>query len=269
MLGEDEDWLWHVANEMDQEDGLIWPAAWVMMALWRSPTLASKHSPDLSRSTRRIPICLSGQRTPSNLAAVYAACLQRGSGASSLDTAGRSRRSFGSCTYPANTVRKVLRSGATALSDARDGSRCPGWGDGRADPRAAAHLEHRAACPRAADADPHLRGTARARLRGRLRCGAALCTWLASRTQDGDGGRVCAAELALGEAYQFDWSVRDRSDQRCVPVRQKVAHVRLCHSRALFVRAYPRETQEMVFDAHDRAFAFFKGASVRAASTTT
>jgi transposase len=28
----------------------------------------------------------------------------------------------------------------------------------------------------------------------------------------------------------------------------------------LFVRAYPRETQEMVFDAHDRAFAFFRGA---------
>jgi hypothetical protein len=27
----------------------------------------------------------------------------------------------------------------------------------------------------------------------------------------------------------------------------------------LFVRAYPRETQEMVFDAHNRAFAFFKG----------
>jgi len=31
----------------------------------------------------------------------------------------------------------------------------------------------------------------------------------------------------------------------------KVAHVRLCHSRMMFVRAYPRETQEMVFDAHD------------------
>jgi hypothetical protein len=31
----------------------------------------------------------------------------------------------------------------------------------------------------------------------------------------------------------------------------------------MFVRAYPRETQEMVFDAHDRAFAFFKGACVR------
>ena len=31
----------------------------------------------------------------------------------------------------------------------------------------------------------------------------------------------------------------------------------------LFVRAYPRETQEMVFDAHDQAFAFFKGTCER------
>jgi len=44
-----------------------------------------------------------------------------------------------------------------------------------------------------------------------------------------------------------------------VTVIVKVAHVRLCHSRMLYVRAYPRETQEMVFDAHDRAFALFKG----------
>ena len=29
------------------------------------------------------------------------------------------------------------------------------------------------------------------------------------------------------------------------------------------MRAYPRETQEMVFDAHERAFAFFKGACAR------
>jgi hypothetical protein len=34
-----------------------------------------------------------------------------------------------------------------------------------------------------------------------------------------------------------------------VTVIVKVAHVRLCHSRTLFVRPYPRETQEMVFDA--------------------
>ena len=31
----------------------------------------------------------------------------------------------------------------------------------------------------------------------------------------------------------------------------------------MFVRAYPRESQEMVFDAHERAFAFFKGACAR------
>lgn len=29
----------------------------------------------------------------------------------------------------------------------------------------------------------------------------------------------------------------------------KAAHIRLCHSRMPFVRVYPRETQEMVFDA--------------------
>jgi transposase len=64
--------------------------------------------------------------------------------------------------------------------------------------------------------------------------------------------------FAPGEAYQFDWS-HEVILLNGVTVTVKVAHVRLCHSRMLFVRAFPRETQEMVFDAHDRAFAFFKG----------
>ena len=64
--------------------------------------------------------------------------------------------------------------------------------------------------------------------------------------------------FAPGEAYQFDWS-HEVVLLSGVTVIVKVAHVRLCHSRMLFVRAYPRETQEMVFDAHDRAFALFKG----------
>ena len=64
--------------------------------------------------------------------------------------------------------------------------------------------------------------------------------------------------FAPGEAYQFDWS-HEVVVLSGVTVIVKVAHVRLCHSRMLFVRAYPRETQEMVFDAHDRAFALFKG----------
>jgi transposase len=65
-----------------------------------------------------------------------------------------------------------------------------------------------------------------------------------------------------GEAYQFDWS-HEVVLINGATVKVKVAHVRLCHSRMLFVRAYPRETQEMVFDAHDRAFAFFKGTCTR------
>jgi transposase len=68
--------------------------------------------------------------------------------------------------------------------------------------------------------------------------------------------------FAPGEAYQFDWS-HEVVLLSGVTVTVKVAHVRLCHSRMLFVRAYPRETQEMVFDAHDRAFALFKGTCQR------
>src|SRR5260370_5962540 len=48
-----------------------------------------------------------------------------------------------------------------------------------------------------------------------------------------------------------------------MPVTVKVAHLRLCHSRMPFVRAYPRESQEMVFEAHARAFEFYRGACTR------
>jgi len=68
--------------------------------------------------------------------------------------------------------------------------------------------------------------------------------------------------FAPGEAYQFDWSHEIVLMNR-LPVTVKVAHVRLCHSRMPFVRAYPRESQEMVFDAHARAFEFYRGACTR------
>src|SRR5690242_12278089 len=76
------------------------------------------------------------------------------------------------------------------------------------------------------------------------------------------GDAYVPLSLAPGEAYQFDWS-HEVVLINGTTVTVKVAHVRLCHSRMLFVRAYPRETQEMVFDAHDRAFAVFKGACTR------
>jgi len=64
--------------------------------------------------------------------------------------------------------------------------------------------------------------------------------------------------FAPGEAYQFDWS-HEHVELGGLDQVVKVAHVRLCHSRAFFLVAYPRESQEMVFDAHARALAFLGG----------
>ena len=73
--------------------------------------------------------------------------------------------------------------------------------------------------------------------------------------------------FAPGEAYQFDWS-HEIVVLNGVTATVKVAHVRLCHSRMLFVRVYPRETQEMVFDAHDGPLRCSREPA-DAASTTT
>lgn len=68
--------------------------------------------------------------------------------------------------------------------------------------------------------------------------------------------------FAPGEVCQFDWS-HEQVELAGVMQTIKVAHFRLAFSRQMFVAAYPRETQEMVFDAHNRAFAFFGGVPVR------
>ena len=68
--------------------------------------------------------------------------------------------------------------------------------------------------------------------------------------------------FAPGEVCQFDWS-HEHVELAGVIQTIKVAHFRLTFSRQMFVVAYPRETQEMVFDAHNRAFAFFGGAPQR------
>jgi transposase len=88
--------------------------------------------------------------------------------------------------------------------------------------------------------------------------------WLDDRRKDAGDGAAAFIPLMFrpGEAYQFDWSHED-VEIAGKPMRVKVAHMRLCASRAVFVRAYPRETQEMVFDAHARAFDFFGGVPTR------
>jgi transposase len=97
--------------------------------------------------------------------------------------------------------------------------------------------------------------------------GSYSSVWRHAQAWEKAQGRVAADAyvpllFAPGEAYQFDWS-HEIVILNGVTVTVKVAHVRLCHSRMMFVRAYPRESQEMVFDAHDRAFAFFRGACTR------
>jgi len=64
--------------------------------------------------------------------------------------------------------------------------------------------------------------------------------------------------FAPGDAYQFDWS-HEAITLQGMPLTIKAAHMKLSHSRMPFVRAYFRETQELVFDAHDKAFLFYGG----------
>lgn len=68
--------------------------------------------------------------------------------------------------------------------------------------------------------------------------------------------------FAPGDACQFDWS-HEHVILGGVAQVVKLAHFRLAHSRQMFLAAYPRESQEMVFDAHNRAFAFFGGVPLR------
>lgn len=64
--------------------------------------------------------------------------------------------------------------------------------------------------------------------------------------------------FAPGEAYQFDWS-EEVVELGGVTQKIKVGHFRMSYSRKCFVVAYPRESLEMVLDAHMRALAFFGG----------
>src|SRR5256885_13081070 len=157
-----------------------------------------------------------------------------------------------------NTVRRVLRSGATSFEYEREIQPRPKLGRWTAD------LENVLAANAIKAAREQLTLIRMfEELRGRGYDGGYDAVRRYARRWARQHGRATAAayvplSFAPGEAYQFDWS-HEVVLLSGVTVIVKVAHVRLCHSRMLFVRAYPRETQEMVFDAHDRAFALFKG----------
>ncbi|EAQ33869.1 putative transposase, partial [Nitrobacter sp. Nb-311A] len=161
-----------------------------------------------------------------------------------------------------NTVRKVLRSGKTLFEYERSIQPRPKLG------RWAAELDELLAANAAKSAREQLTLIRIfEELRGRGYDGGYDAVRRYARRWSKERGQSTAAayvplSFAAGEAYQFDWS-HEIVLLNGVTAIVKVAHVRLCHSRMLFVRAYPRETQEMVFDAHDRAFALFKGTCSR------
>lgn len=65
-------------------------------------------------------------------------------------------------------------------------------------------------------------------------------------------------KFTLGEAFQFDWS-EEGMVVGGLYRRLQVAHIKLCASRAFLLVAYPTQGQEMLFDAHSRAFRVFGG----------
>ena len=65
-----------------------------------------------------------------------------------------------------------------------------------------------------------------------------------------------------GDAAQFDWST-EYVWIGGLRRRVSAAHMKLCCSRAFVISAYPSEAHEMLFDAHNRAFAAFGGVPER------
>lgn len=64
--------------------------------------------------------------------------------------------------------------------------------------------------------------------------------------------------FAPGEAFQFDWS-EDWAVIGGERVKLQIAHFKLSHSRAFYLRAYLLQTHEMLFDAHNHAFEVLGG----------
>jgi len=158
-----------------------------------------------------------------------------------------------------NTVRKVIRSGDTEFSYDRSVQPRPKidpWRDGLLTANAVKPKRERLTLVRIYEELCNLGydGSYDAVLR-------YASNW-SRETQEASATACVPLSFDPGEAYQFDWS-HEVVLIDGITTTVKVTHMRLSHSRMPYVRAYPRETQEMVFDAHDKAFAFFGGACAR------
>lgn len=93
------------------------------------------------------------------------------------------------------------------------------------------------------------------------RVAAFARAWCQSRqeaSQSAGRGTFVPLIFASGEAFQFDWS-EDWAVIGGERVKLQVAQFKLSHSRAFVLRAYPLQTHEMLFDAHNHAFAVLGG----------
>jgi transposase len=93
------------------------------------------------------------------------------------------------------------------------------------------------------------------------RVAAFVRDWKADRQREQHtSGRETFVPLVFqsGEAFQFDWS-EDWAVLGGERTKLQVAHFKLSHSRAFFVRAYLLQTHEMLFDAHYHAFRVLGG----------
>src|ERR1700733_13412543 len=113
-----------------------------------------------------------------------------------------------------------------------------------------------------ADDQAIARRSGRPRLRRLLQSRGGLRSRLEDRpaagTADVRPRRVCAAGVLAGEAVQVDWS-EDWAVIGGERTKLQVAHFKLSYSRAFILRAYPQQTHEMLFDAHNHAFRVLGG----------
>jgi transposase len=86
--------------------------------------------------------------------------------------------------------------------------------------------------------------------------------WRARGDSDSGKSAFVPLKFKLGEAFQFDWS--EESLVIGGMLRKVIAsHTKLCSSRAFFISGYPGQSHEMLFDAHNRAFAALGGVAKR------
>lgn len=93
------------------------------------------------------------------------------------------------------------------------------------------------------------------------RVAAFARAWELQQTRTSRGTFV-PLRFAPGEAFQFDWS-EDWAVVGGERVKLSVAQFKLCHSRAFMMRAYPLQTHEMLFDAHNHALGALGGVPKR------